>query len=116
MNLIEFFGFLLLVVVVIFCSRQLGRVLGMPAAALVIPIIGLFLFLLRWWTRTSTRTLLILAGLLIVTSLLSIAIAHVLSLREPIVAAPGAAGIIFIAVQSKLLPWQRVRNAGISKR
>ena len=107
MNLLEFVCFLTLVAFVVLCSGGLGRVLAIPAAAAVIPISGLLIFLLRLLTKIPTRVLLILSIPLVLVALLSIGLARELGVREAIFATPIAAGLVFIAIQSRLLMWRR---------
>lgn len=106
MNVFELVGFLFLVALVIFGSRGLGHLLAMPELALVIPVVGFLVLMLRAWKKIPRRALLILSSLLAAASFLSIALARILGLREPILATPVAVGIIFIGIQSKLLPWR----------
>jgi len=116
MSFFELFGFLLLIALVVLGSRELGHLFALPEAALVIPIVVLFVLVLRIWRKNAARALLIPSIFLVAASLLSIAAAHVFGLRQPIFAAPIAVGIVFIAIQSKLLSRWRVRSSDTSKR
>src|SRR5262245_45059550 len=111
MNVFELVGFLALAVLVILCSRGLGQILGLPAAVAVIPTSGFLLLLLRRFTKISSHGLLFLSSVLILVPLLSIGLASVLGLRDPILATPVAFGLLFIAIQiqGKLLAWRRAR-------
>jgi len=115
MNLLELIGFLLSLACVIFGSRELGRILAIPEAALVIPVIGLLVLLLRVSSKIPPRALLILGSLLAVGSFLSMGIAHALSLREPIFVTPVAAGVLFIAIQSRLFARWRAKTPNTGK-
>ena len=116
MSLFELLGFLLLIALVVLGSRELGHLFGLPEAALVIPIVALFILVVHIWKKNAARALLIPSIFLVVASLLSIATAHVFGLREPIFAAPIAVGIVFIAIQSKLLSRWRAKRSDTSKR
>ena len=107
MSIFELVGFLLMLLFVTLASRELGRVLAVPQLLLVVPLIFFLVLVLQTWKKVPARTLFVLSGLLIVAIYLSMAVAYALSLREPILVTPVAAGIIFIAIQSKLFARDR---------
>jgi hypothetical protein len=115
MNLVEFICFLVLAALVILCSGGLGQVLGIPAAAAVIPISAFLVLLLRVLTRVPNRALLVLASLLVLVARVSMGLALTLGLRESIRITPVAAGLVFIAIQSKVLTWRRVKKRNTTK-
>jgi hypothetical protein len=115
MNLLEFLCFLLLAALVILCSRSLGRVFGVPEAALVVPVTCLLVLSLRVFTKISFQRLLILSSLLLSVTLLSMGLAHVLALRDAMFAAPVAAGLVLIAIQSRLWVLRRNKTASLSR-
>jgi hypothetical protein len=110
MNLLEFLGFLTLVVLVVLSSGGLSRVFGISAAVSVIPVSGVAILLLRVLTKIPIRALLILLMLLILVGLFSIGLAHALGVRQSVLVTPVAAGLAFVAIQSGRFAWRRAKT------
>ena len=118
MSLLELVFSILLVVSVIFCSKGLGHIVGIPEAAAVVPIIGVPVLLLHVTKRVPGRALMILSTRLLVVALLAIGIAPLAGLREATFVASGTAVFVFIliaAIQSKVSTWRRGRESNASQ-
>src|SRR5262249_2535572 len=103
MNLLELGSFLVPVSAVILCSRELGRLIAIPEALAIPPVIGIFALLLRVFTKIRPRALLYFSALLAAVSLISVGLAKALALRESIFVTPVSAGPILIAIRGAQL-------------
>ena len=106
MSLFELVFFVVLVALVILCSRCLSHFFsGVPEGLAVIPVIGSLVLLLSL-LKASSRGMWIISSLFTLATLLSIGLAELLRLRNPVFAAPFGCVLIIVVIQI----WHRFKR------
>src|SRR3954470_21991040 len=105
MSLFELVFFVVLVALVILCSRCLSHFSGVPQGLAVIPVIGSLVLLLSL-LKASSRGMWIISSLFTLATLLSMGLAELLRLRNPVFAAPFGCVLVIVAIQI----WHRFKR------
>ncbi len=105
MNIFEFIFFVILVCVVMVCSRRIGRVLGMPDALVAVALIAILALLVRLATKIPPRVLLYLSALLAAASILSLGVA--IAFPESMLIAPIIGGGMTVVIGGALSNMRR---------